>query len=117
MAPDILGTTAPLSSPMGRPPLPPRVQVLSVGVTTLDFKALVRLLTEWAQRRESSRVVCAANAHMLVEAQRDRTFAAILREADVVTPDGVPLLWLVRKRGAQRQDRVAGMDLLPILCA
>ncbi len=117
MTPDSLDTTAPLSSPTGRSSLQPGVQVLSVGVTTLSFKEHVTLLTEWARRREGSRVVCAANGHMLVEARRDSTFATILREADAVTPDGVPLLWLVRRRGAPGQDRVAGMDLLPALCA
>jgi len=53
---------------------------------------------------------------MLVEACRDEGFAKELLEADVVTPDGMPLVWLMRRRGALRQERVAGMDLFPALC-
>ncbi len=53
---------------------------------------------------------------MMVEAKRDPDFAAVLARADVVTPDGMPLVWLMRRRGVPTQQRVAGMDLLPALC-
>ena len=54
-----------------------------------------------------------ATAHSLVEANRDPQLCAALN-ADVVEPDGVPLVWLARRRGVQA-ERVAGPDFLPAL--
>ena len=66
--------------------------------------------------RDSSFVVCMANVHMLVEANDHPDLAEELLQADMVLPDGMPLVWLMRRRGAPEQDRIAGMDFLPELC-
>jgi len=52
---------------------------------------------------------------MAVEAHRNREFAAIVNNADLVTPDGMPLAKAVRLLHGVSQDRVAGMDLVPDL--
>ena len=59
--------------------------------------------------------VCIANVHMFIEAYKDREFIRIIRDADIVTPDGIPLLWGLSMIHGVKQDRVAGMDLLPDL--
>jgi N-acetylglucosaminyldiphosphoundecaprenol N-acetyl-beta-D-mannosaminyltransferase len=40
----------------------------------------------------------------------------VLREADLLTPDGMPLVWMLRFAGISRQDRVAGLDILIAIC-
>jgi N-acetylglucosaminyldiphosphoundecaprenol N-acetyl-beta-D-mannosaminyltransferase len=52
---------------------------------------------------------------MLVEAHKDKAFADIVNNADVITPDGKPITWGIKLMHHQEQDRVAGMDLLPSL--
>src|ERR1700712_4146518 len=59
--------------------------------------------------------VCIANVHMIVTAHRDRQFAPVIKRADLVTPDGLPLTWAMRLLLGIKQERVAGMDLLPDL--
>jgi N-acetylglucosaminyldiphosphoundecaprenol N-acetyl-beta-D-mannosaminyltransferase len=54
---------------------------------------------------------------MLVEARRNPGFGQVLDRSDAVLPDGMPLVWLMRQAGSPRQERLAGMDLLPALCA
>ena len=39
----------------------------------------------------------------------------ILRQADMVTADGMPLVWLSRLLGSPLRQRVAGADLVPLL--
>src|SRR5437016_2097150 len=97
------------------PDRPQRIPSLATGATCLSFVEHIALLTRWASGRET-RVVCVVNDHMMVEAKRDPDCAAVLGRADVVTPDGMPLVWLMRRQGAPTQDRVPGMDLLPALC-
>ena len=64
---------------------------------------------------KGSSSICIANVHMAITAFQDRNYASIIRRAEVVTPDGMPLTWALRLLYGVRQERVAGMDLLPDL--
>lgn len=63
----------------------------------------------------SSTYICIANVHMFIEAYKDEEFNKIIKRANVVTPDGVPLTWGLSLIYGIKQVRVAGMDLLPDL--
>lgn len=60
--------------------------------------------------------VCACNVHMLMEARRNPSLRDALRDATVVVPDGMPLVWLARQAGFAHAERVAGPDLFSELC-
>ena len=62
-----------------------------------------------------SSFVCVANSHMLVEAKLDSDFADVLEAAQLVLPDGMPLVFASRILGESDQERAAGMDVLPDL--
>jgi N-acetylglucosaminyldiphosphoundecaprenol N-acetyl-beta-D-mannosaminyltransferase len=95
--------------------LPPKQSVIGFPVTAVPFDSQIELILKWAKRR-ISKVVCVANVHMLMEAHRNPKFAAVLSNADLVTPDGMPLVWLMNLLGGWQQNRVAGMDILLALC-
>ena len=94
---------------------PPFIKVINVPVTALNFDIQIDLMTKWAKARESKGVFV-ANVHMLVEAYQDPAFATIMQKADVVTPDGMPLVWMLRRLGNPSQNRVAGLDIMLSLC-
>lgn len=89
--------------------------VLNSPVTALCFDEQILTILKWARNRES-RYVCVANVHMIMEAYWNSNFASILKQADLVTPDGMPLVWMLKTMGASYQDRVAGMDIFLSLC-
>ncbi|WP_193195741.1 WecB/TagA/CpsF family glycosyltransferase [Nostoc sp. MG11] len=93
----------------------PTKKVLDFPITALRFDDQIQTILKWASTRES-KTVCVANVHMLMEAHYNPEFASVLRNADLVTPDGMPLVWMMRKMGARYQDRVAGMDIFLALC-
>lgn len=93
----------------------PEQRVLNTSVTALPFKTSMRTILKWAHQRES-KAVCVANVHMLMEARWHMAFAQVLKNADMVTPDGMPLVWMMRLLGQKSQDRVAGMEILHSLC-
>jgi N-acetylglucosaminyldiphosphoundecaprenol N-acetyl-beta-D-mannosaminyltransferase len=94
---------------------PPVINIIGSPVTALPLQKQIHTILEWALKR-NSRFVCVANTHMLVEAYRDPDFWHLLRSADLITPDGMPLVWMMKLLGLQSQDRVAGMDILTHLC-
>ncbi|BAY91946.1 MULTISPECIES: WecB/TagA/CpsF family glycosyltransferase [unclassified Tolypothrix] len=100
---------------MGEVKLVPTQKVLDFPITALTFENQIQTILKWAIARES-KTVCVANVHMLMEAHWNPEFARVLKTADVVTPDGMPLVWMMRRMGARSQDRVAGMDILQGLC-
>ncbi|WP_416667478.1 WecB/TagA/CpsF family glycosyltransferase [Egbenema bharatensis] len=92
----------------------PIQSVVGFPITAMPFDNQIRMMVKWAKQR-TSKTVCVANVHMLMEAHSSSDFASTLLNADLVTPDGMPLVWLMNLLG-KRQDRVAGMDILAALC-
>lgn len=93
----------------------PTINLTGTPVTALPLEEQVMAVVQWA-RSFSSRVVCLANVHMLMESRWDSTFRQVLEGADLVTPDGMPLVWMMKAMGIKNQDRVAGMDFFLKTC-
>ena len=86
-------------------------RIIGSPVTALPYDDQISLILTWAKQR-LSKSVCVANVHMIIEAYRNSSFATVLRQSDLVTPDGMPLVWMLRQLGVSNQDRIAGMDML-----
>lgn len=84
-----------------------------IDVITWD-DALFQLGT-WAANHES-RYVCICNVHSVVTASQVAKFGRVVREADMATPDGAPVAWLMRKLGHAGQQRINGPDLMWKYC-
>ncbi len=91
-----------------------KTNLLSIAVNTGSYSTITQDILNTAKTGKSA-YTCVANVHMLVEAYRDKNFAKVVSEADITTPDGKPITWALRLLYKQKQDRVAGMDLLPDL--
>ena len=91
-----------------------KVKLLSIAVSTGSYSDFVTNIIDSAVSHKSN-YTCVANVHMLVEAHQDKSFATLIRNALFITPDGKPLSWALRLLYGIKQDRVAGMDLLPDL--
>ncbi|MBD2000324.1 WecB/TagA/CpsF family glycosyltransferase [Oculatella sp. FACHB-28] len=97
-----------------KPPLK-KVSVVNSPVTASPFDEQIKVILEWASKH-LSKVVCVANVHMVTEAYLNQDFSKVLKSADLVTPDGMPLVWMMKLLGVRDQDRVAGLDILLALC-
>ena len=83
-------------------------------VSTGKYSDFILEILHLARLRKAT-TVCVANVHMFIEAYTHASFLKIIQQADIVTPDGKPLIWGLKFVYNIRQDRVAGMDLLPDL--
>jgi N-acetylglucosaminyldiphosphoundecaprenol N-acetyl-beta-D-mannosaminyltransferase len=89
-------------------------KVLSINITLGAYANFIQEIIFLAKKKQSS-YICVANIHMLVEAYLNRDFAEIVNNADIVTPDGMPIVIALQTLYKIKQERVAGMDLLPDL--
>src|ERR1700738_377067 len=101
---------------MGSSDLPPRVNILGVGVMPLNLGQAVAELDKW-QREGRCDYVCCISVHGLVTAQRDPEIRNALNRSGLATEDGMPLAWWCRRAGFAQADRVCGSDLLDAMCA
>ncbi|GAB5601963.1 WecB/TagA/CpsF family glycosyltransferase [Thermus sp. FJN-A] len=63
-------------------------------------------------REEKTHQVVTLNPEIAVRAREDAALRRAIWEAELVTPDGVGILWAVRKRlGLALRERVTGVDL------
>lgn len=93
----------------------PTIDIIDVPITCLPLRKQASTIVQWAEER-LSKVVCVANVHMLMESRTNAKLRGILETADLVTPDGMPLVWMMRTLGQSSQDRVAGMDIFESVC-
>src|SRR5690554_3635600 len=95
---------------------PSSLNVLGVRVDAIDMSAALRFFDEAIGANDRT-YVCVTGVHGVMESQRDPHLRAIHNRAGLVTPDGMPLVWLGKLQGASRMDRVYGPDLLLEVCA
>jgi len=110
-----LVSSAPAPGSVLAPPFPESREVLGVRVHAATYASAARLVLAWAEAGES-RAVYATGAHGLVEAQDDPAFRRVLDGADLNVPDGMPLVWALRRLGAPAAERVYGPDLTLHVC-
>ena len=89
-------------------------RVLALEISTGKYHDFIEKIVELSYNRSSS-YVCVANVHMCIEAHQHPDFQNIVNSADLVTPDGMPLVFALKMLYGIDQHRVAGMDLLPDL--
>lgn len=95
---------------------PRRVDVMGVHVSAVNPTLVVEQVRSWITQRKRA-YLCVADVNSIVHAARDPRLGLILNQADLVVPDGMPLVWAGRYAGAADMARTSGPDLLPRLIA
>lgn len=90
--------------------------VIGVFVDALSWSQTLAKISSWTAARES-RYVCVSNVHSVVTANTDAEFGRVVAQADMVTPDGMPVAWMLRRFGFTGQQRINGPDLMWRYCA
>ena len=88
--------------------------VLGVRVSALTVSDAVETIAGWIRDRRRE-YVCVRDVHGVMACTRDGALRLIHNAAGMVTPDGMPLVWVGRWSG-RRIERVCGPDLLPAVC-
>ena len=89
---------------------------LAVRLWARGMAAAVEQLAQAASAGRSG-CGCFANAHMVGESRRNRALLVAMRSADWVFPDGKPVAWLLRLRGARHAGQVPGPETVEHLLA
>ena len=92
-------------------------QVLGVRVHAVQMSDAVARLQSWIDDAQTTtRYVAVTGMHGIAESRQDGQFRQVLNTADLVVPDGMPLVWLGRIHGFPLRDRVCGSELMDSFC-
>ncbi len=101
--------------------VPEKQLVVSVAISKTSYREVAELCRRWALERKTSsrstaRYICVTSVHGIMMARDDAQMAKIFNEADIATPDGMPVVWALRSFGFRDQQRVYGPTLMLEIC-
>jgi N-acetylglucosaminyldiphosphoundecaprenol N-acetyl-beta-D-mannosaminyltransferase len=92
-------------------------RVLGVRVHAIQIPETIAQMEKWIELREFGHYVAVTGMHGVTEARDNPQFRNVLNSADLVVPDGMPLVWLGRLRRHPIKRRVYGPELMETFCA
>jgi N-acetylglucosaminyldiphosphoundecaprenol N-acetyl-beta-D-mannosaminyltransferase len=90
-------------------------QILGAQVHRTSYTDACDRIQTWAIAQTSCYII-AANVHVVMTAHWNRAYRQVVNNAALVTPDGMPLVWVLRLLGQQHATRVYGPDLMLAWC-
>jgi N-acetylglucosaminyldiphosphoundecaprenol N-acetyl-beta-D-mannosaminyltransferase len=66
---------------------------------------------------EPGAYVCLTNVHTTVESQRSAALRSAADGAFLSVPDGMPLAWILRRRGHVDTEKVTGIEYVPLVAS
>jgi N-acetylglucosaminyldiphosphoundecaprenol N-acetyl-beta-D-mannosaminyltransferase len=92
-------------------PILPHANILGVPVSAIDLPTAVETIGQWIDQGQRH-YVCVSNVHTIMECQKDEAIREVFHQAGMITPDGMPLVWVSRMMGQPGVQRVYGPDLM-----
>ena len=89
----------------------PRVDVLGVPVSATTMTKALERVEGWISDRDPH-FVTFTGVHGVMECQTDPDLLRIHREAGMVSPDGMPMVWASKRAGVADTTRVYGPDFM-----
>jgi N-acetylglucosaminyldiphosphoundecaprenol N-acetyl-beta-D-mannosaminyltransferase len=91
------------------------IKIISIPISQKNYAKTALFVKNKIQKKQKS-YICVAAVHLIMEAQKNPKLLAGVQNADLITPDGMPLVWLSKLYGNKNASRVYGPDLTLILC-
>jgi N-acetylglucosaminyldiphosphoundecaprenol N-acetyl-beta-D-mannosaminyltransferase len=91
-----------------------RVEVLGIKIDDYSMQETVMHIQEAVEKKEHTWVVT-ANPELIFAAGADARLKQLINRAQLVTPDGVGVVWAANRLGHPVPERVTGIDLIEAL--
>lgn len=92
------------------------IELLGMRVDRVDMDGALALVERFIAEG-SPRHIVTADASMVITASEDPEFARIVAASDLVTPDGMGIVWATKRLGTPVTAKVSGVDLSARCCA
>jgi hypothetical protein len=100
---------------IGRDILTSRIKLFQVGIDQVDNQKTIQKIEEFIVSKRPHQIVTPDTLAVL-RARKDPEYHAILKSADLVTPDGAGILWAATTLNYPLPERVTGIDIIHNIC-
>ncbi|MBU1035904.1 WecB/TagA/CpsF family glycosyltransferase, partial [bacterium] len=100
---------------IGRDILTSRIKLFHVGIDQVDNQKTIQKIEEFIISKKPHQIVTPDTLAVL-RARKDPEYHAILKSADLVTPDGAGILWAATTLNYPLPERVTGIDIIHNIC-
>lgn len=100
---------------IGRDILTNRIKLFQVGIDQVDNQKTIQKIKEFIVSKKPHQIVTPDTLAVL-RARKDPEYHAILKSADLVTPDGAGILWAATTLNYPLSERVTGIDIIHNIC-
>jgi N-acetylglucosaminyldiphosphoundecaprenol N-acetyl-beta-D-mannosaminyltransferase len=92
-----------------------RVRAVSLLTDVLDHRSAVARVADLVRGGRGG-YVCFSTVHMVMESHDWPEFGQRVNAADLIVPDGMPIVWMQKLQGRRHAKRVRANDLMILLC-
>ncbi len=92
-----------------------RFDILGVKVSAINMSEACGYIEQLIVNRQKG-YVCVCPVSTIMACYDDEQVRGIVNGANLVTPDGMPTVWIGKNRGFKNIDRVYGPDLMLAMC-
>ena len=96
---------------------PKRDRILGHPVNALSNDEAIELIVQRALEGSPGAYACLTNVATTMLSQESPELRAAVDGSYISTPDGMPLVWILRRRGYPETEKLTGADLMPLLAA
>jgi N-acetylglucosaminyldiphosphoundecaprenol N-acetyl-beta-D-mannosaminyltransferase len=93
-----------------------RLRVVSLSVTVCDSGSITERVSELVAA-ENGGYICFSTVHMVMESHDDPQYGERVNAANMVIPDGMPLVWMQKLQGRKDARRTRANDMMIELCS
>ena len=91
-----------------------RVDILGITIDTYSMQETVEQIRQAVEGQLQMHVVT-ANPEMIYASKRNERLKKLMNSADIITADGIGVVWAARRLGHPGLERVTGIDLIQAL--
>ena len=91
------------------------IKILDSRISIINYKTALEVIEKQVEKYQSH-YICVAAVHLLMEAHKNSNLQTVVNKSLLVTPDGMPLVWLAKLSGEKYITRVYGPDLMLKTC-
>lgn len=92
-----------------------KMPLLNTHVNNMDMSEAITAIERMIDNGDKHYIV-ALNVDVVVKIEEDSYLKEIIDKADMVLVDGMPLIWIAKWHKQIIKTRIAGSDLVPLLC-
>lgn len=93
-----------------------KTKVCDYYIDCMNLNEVITEMEKTIKKDQTSFHIHTLNVDHIVIAEKNETFKNIIKNAEMVLADGMPLVWLSRLNKTKLKNRVTGSDLSELIC-